>query len=69
MVLLLSGLEGRSVAGSQEVNCACNLVLNGGQGMEFLTKVVAKDHSLKMSSEVAVLEGNKDAFILPGVHM
>lgn len=63
------GLEGRSVAGSQEVNCVCSPVLKGGLGKEFSTNVVTKDDSLIISSKVAVLEGNKDAFILSSVQI
>lgn len=55
------------MAGSQDVNFVCNPVLSGGLGKEFLMNVVAK-HDFLISSEVAVLEGNKDAFILSSVH-
>lgn len=58
------------MAGSQEVNCVCSPVLKGSLGKEFLTNVVTKDDSsLIISSQVAVLEGNKDAFILSSVHI
>lgn len=69
MVLCLPGLEGRSVAGSQEVNCVCSHVLKGGLGKEYSTNVVTKDDFLVISPEVAVLEVNKDAFILSSVHI
>lgn len=68
-LLPLPGLEGRSVAGSHEVNFVCNPVLNGDLGKEFLTNVVTKHDSLIISSEVEVLEGNKYAFILSSVHI
>lgn len=57
MVLTLHDLEWRSVAGSQD--CVCKAVQNGGLGKEFLRKVVTKDDAL-ISSEAAVLEGNKE---------
>lgn len=48
----------------------CSPVLKGSLGKEFLTNVVTKDDSsLIISSQVAVLEGNKDAFILSSVHI